>query len=51
MTAAIIPIRQAQPAAATACRWSEAVESVTLSNLRIAFAWQRMLLRHFWRLT
>ena len=28
-----------------ACRWSEAIESVLTTNLRIAFAWQRMVLR------
>lgn len=27
------------------CRWSEAVETVWLTNLRIAFAWQRTVLR------
>ena len=28
-----------------ACRWSEAIETVWLTNLRIAFAWQRTWLR------
>lgn len=28
-----------------ACRWSEAVESVWLTNLRLVFAWQRTVLR------
>lgn len=28
-----------------ACRWSEAIETVLTTNLRIAFAWQRMTLR------
>lgn len=28
-----------------ACRWSEAIETVWLTNLRIAFAWQRTVLR------
>ena len=28
-----------------ACRWSEAVESVMTTNLRIVFAWQRTVLR------
>lgn len=35
----------ARPVAAEACRWSEAVESITASNLRILFAWQRLALR------
>ncbi len=30
---------------ADACRWSEAVETLWLANLRIGFAWQRTLLR------
>lgn len=28
-----------------ACRWSEAIESVMTTNLRVVFAWQRTLLR------
>lgn len=28
-----------------ACRWSEAIETVLTTNLRMAFAWQRALLR------
>ena len=28
-----------------ACRWSEAVETVLTTNVRMAFAWQRVLLR------
>lgn len=28
-----------------ACRWSEAIESVLTTNLRIVFAWQRTVLR------
>ena len=28
-----------------ACRWSEAIETVLTTNLRIAFAWQRTVLR------
>ena len=30
---------------ADACRWSEALELILASNLRLAFAWQRTLLR------
>jgi len=52
MTATVIQLaayRAAlRPAAAHACRWSEALESVTASNLRIAFAWQRIVLRALW---
>ena len=28
-----------------ACRWSEAIETVLTTNIRVAFAWQRTLLR------
>ena len=28
-----------------ACRWSEAIETVWITNLRVVFAWQRMCLR------
>lgn len=28
-----------------ACRWSSAIETVISTNLRIAFAWQRIILR------
>ena len=28
-----------------ACRWSEAIESVLTTNLRVVFAWQRTWLR------
>lgn len=28
-----------------ACRWSEAFETIALTNLRVGFAWQRMVLR------
>ena len=28
-----------------ACRWSEAIESVLTTNLRVMFAWQRTVLR------
>ena len=28
-----------------ACRWSEAIESVLTTNLRVVFAWQRTVLR------
>lgn len=44
-TARILPFRAAQPAVSSACRWSSAIESVAATNLRIAFAWQRILLR------
>lgn len=27
------------------CRWSEAIESVLTTNLRVMFAWQRTWLR------
>lgn len=28
-----------------ACRWSEVVETVLTTNLRVVFAWQRTVLR------
>lgn len=46
--ARIIPFahrRAAPPALSLACRWSEAIEDLTRTNLRLAFAWQRVLLR------
>ena len=30
---------------ADACRWSDAFETIALTNLRVGFAWQRMVLR------
>lgn len=35
----------ARPVASQVCRWSEAVESIAASNMRILFAWQRLALR------
>jgi len=35
---------------ADACRWSEAIETVLATNLRLLFAWQRVALRSIWRL-
>lgn len=34
-----------RPAVSEACRWHEAVESITRSNIRLAAAWQRVFLR------
>ncbi|KAI5912313.1 hypothetical protein PA01_18970 [Azoarcus sp. PA01] len=47
MLAKVIPF-PVKPAVSQSCRWHEAVESVTSSNLRIACAWQRMLFRFWW---
>lgn len=30
------------------CRWVDAFESVSTTNIRLLFAWQRMLLRAWW---
>lgn len=30
---------------ADACRWSAAIEEITLANMKILFAWQRMFFR------
>lgn len=35
-----------QKPATDLCRWSEAFEKITATNLRIAFAWQRGVLRY-----
>ncbi len=35
-----------QKRAAEACRWSEAFEKIASTNMRIAFAWQRGILRY-----
>ena len=43
------PKLQAKPIA-DICRWSEAFETVTTSNLRVMFAWQRIILRSIWGL-
>lgn len=37
-----------RPAVAKACHWHEAAESILRSNIRIAAAWQRVVLRTFW---
>lgn len=37
-------VRHARPIN-DACRWSSAIETVIATNLRIAFAWQRIILR------
>lgn len=42
------PADARRPFARDACAWSEAIEQVTLTNLRIVFAWQRVLLRAWW---
>lgn len=34
-----------RPAVSEACRWHEAAESILRSNIRIAAAWQRVMLR------
>jgi hypothetical protein len=43
-----VPYRAAVPPAADPVRWSEAAESIVASSLRIAFAWQRVILRAWW---
>ena len=40
--------RVAQPAVAESCRWHEALEQITASNLRLACAWQRTIWRFMW---
>lgn len=46
----VLQLRPQRPAVAEACRWHEAAESVTASNLRIMCAWQRMFWRAWWGL-
>jgi hypothetical protein len=48
MHSKIIPLRAQQPAVSHACRWHEAIESVTASNLRLVCAWQRIVWRALW---
>ncbi len=48
MLCKVIPIKPQQPAVSEACRWHEAVESITASNLKIISAWQRMVFRSIW---
>lgn len=50
MLSNVVRLRPHQPAVSEACRWHEAVESVTASNLKIACAWQRMVWRFWWGL-
>lgn len=47
MLAKVIPL-PVQPAVFESCRWHEATESITASNLKIMCAWQRMLFRFWW---
>lgn len=42
------PAALSAPPAHIACRWSDAAESIAASNLRLAFAWQRIILRAWW---
>ena len=44
------PMKLQRKPIADACRWSEALEIVTLSNLRLVFVWQRIVLRSVWGL-
>ncbi len=48
--AQVIPFKPQAKPVADACRWSEAIELVAQNNLRICFAWQRMVLRSIWGL-
>lgn len=34
-----------RPVVSDACKWHEAIESITRSNIRLAAAWQRVFLR------
>lgn len=47
MLAKVIPL-PVKPAVSESCRWHEAAESITASNLKILCAWQRMLFRFYW---
>lgn len=48
--AQVLPFKPQQPMVSDACRWSEAFELVAQTNLRIVFAWQRVMLRTLWGL-
>lgn len=39
-----------RPFARDACNWSEAAEHIAATHLRIAFAWQRLIIRACWGL-
>lgn len=45
MTAQILSFKHAQPAISDACKWSAAFEQIASTHLRIAFAWQRTIMR------
>lgn len=47
MLAKVIPF-PIKPAVSESCRWHEAGESITTSNLKIICAWQRILFRFWW---
>lgn len=47
--AQVLPFRPQAKPVSDACKWSEAFEQVTQTNLKIGFAWQRMWLRAVWR--
>ena len=48
--AQVLPFKPLQPAVSDACRWSTEFEAVMNRNLRLCFAWQRVMLRTFWGL-
>lgn len=48
--AQVLPFKPLQPAVSDACRWSEEYETVMQRNVRLMFAWQRVMLRAFWGL-
>lgn len=45
MTAQLYQFKPQRPVVSEACKWSSAAESVTLTNLRLMFAWQRIIIR------
>lgn len=51
MTAVVLPFRTREsrrPIVRDLCAISEHLEGMSLVNLRIAFAWQRVLIRTWW---
>lgn len=45
MNAKVYPFVPARPAVSEACKWSEAAQSVALTNIRLCFVWPRIWLR------
>lgn len=45
MTAKLYKLKPQRPALNRACEWSSAIEHMTATNIRLYYAWQRIILR------